>query len=258
MLLDILPRYSGIPRIIHQTYFTKTSLPAELCSNIESIQSLNPTWEYRLYDDGDIETFILQTYGQTMLNIYHKINPLYGAARADFFRYLLIYAVGGVYLDIKSTITRPLDAVLRDNDFYILSQWDHVDYPLWGFHSELKHIPGGELQQWHIISAPRHPFLYHVIQQVIQNIHTYQTNSANTGFKGVIQTTGPIAYTRAIAPLLGVYPYRQVAIEQELGILYSIYDSMSEDKQSNHRHLSKHHYTELNTPLILETEQYTY
>ena len=38
-----------------------------------------------------------------------------------FFRYLLMYEIGGVYLDIKSTANKKLDDVLEENDAFILS-----------------------------------------------------------------------------------------------------------------------------------------
>lgn len=77
---------------------------------------MNPGWEHRLYDDADIEAFIRESYGDEILAYYHRIDRRYGAARADLFRYLLLYRLGGVYLDIKSTTVRPLDEVLRPDE----------------------------------------------------------------------------------------------------------------------------------------------
>lgn len=239
-----------IPKIIHQTYYTKTNLPVPLQENINRIRLLNPGWEHRLYDDADIEGIILQYYGQDMLDIYHLIDPAYGAARADLFRYLLIYAQGGVYLDMKSTTTRPLDEVLWPDDHYILSKWDGNKYYGWGLHPELAGIERGEFQQWHVIAAAGHPFLHAVLEQVIRNILHYEVATSGVGFKGVIRTTGPLAYTFAIEAIRPLHPYRQVEIEQDLGVIYSIYDSSSADRNKNHRQISKKHYTELDIPLI--------
>ena len=38
--------------------------------NIEKIKSLNPSWNYNLYDDSDIESFIQREYGEGMLSFY--------------------------------------------------------------------------------------------------------------------------------------------------------------------------------------------
>ena len=38
---------------------------------------------------------------------------------ADVFRYLAVYREGGVYLDVKSTVTCPLDEVLSPDDWAV-------------------------------------------------------------------------------------------------------------------------------------------
>lgn len=251
-VITTIPQAEYIPTVIHQTYYSKTDLPMPLQENISHIQQLNPDWEYRLYDDTDIEAIIQQHYGQDILDIYRLIDPAYGAARADLFRYLLIYAEGGVYLDMKSTTTRSLNEVLLPDDRYILSKWDDGKYCAWGLHPELAGIERGEFQQWHVIAAAGHPFLRAVIQQVLHNILHYDTIAVGVGFKGVIRTTGPIPYTATIEALRPLHPYRQVEIEDDLGIMYSIYDSQSTDRNQNHRHISKKHYTELDIPVIAQ------
>ena len=50
--------------------------------------------------------YIRREYGESILSCYLRIDPVYGAARADLFRYLLLYRTGGVYLDIKSAARR--------------------------------------------------------------------------------------------------------------------------------------------------------
>lgn len=249
-MIATTPQAKHIAKVIHQTYYSKTGLPTPLQDNITRIMQLNPDWEYRLYDDADIETIIRQHYGQEIVDIYRLIDPAYGAARVDFFRYLLIYAQGGVYLDMKSTTTRPLDDVLLPDDRYILSKWDQNKYHAWGLHPELAAIEGGEFQQWHVIAAAGHPFLFAVIQQVIHNILHYDVTTVGVGFWGVVRTTGPLPYTTTIEAIRHLHPYRHVEIEQDLGIIYSIYDSHSTDPNQNHRHTSKKHYSELEIPVI--------
>lgn len=247
-----------IPRIIHQTYRDKDSLPLAIQENIRRIASLNTNWECRLYDDSDIETFIQTHYGSGILQIYRKINPSYGAARADFFRYLLIYAQGGVYLDVKSAVTRPLDEVIRPDDCYILSKWDNLKggkYYAWGMHPEVAALERGEYQQWHVIAAAGHPFLRAVIGRVIERIQHYNAAIDGVGFMGVLRTTGPICYTLAIEEIISQHPFRRVEIEQDMGIEYSIYDSTNADRSKNHRNIFAKHYTELETPVILPEEE---
>ena len=250
-----LPQYkmgNHIPKFIHQTHPNKTLLPIEIQENIKKICELNSSWVYCLYDNADIETTILKYYGLEVLNIYRRINPSYGAARADFFRYLLMYAVGGVYLDIKSTITRSLDDVITSDDQYILSKWDNSEsglHPGSGLHDQLAMYEGGEYQQWHIIAALGHPFLRVSIERVIDNIHNYNILRDGVGWVGVLRVTGPITYTLGIETIKSLYPFREIDIRRDLGIEYSIYESLG--TRRNHKNIFKKHYTELEIPVIV-------
>jgi hypothetical protein len=236
---------STIPRLIHQT-FKSHELPLELQRNVDQIKLLNPGWMHRIYDDADIAAFIRENYGQTVFDYYQRINPRYGAARADLFRYLLLYQRGGVYLDIKSTMTRPLDDVLQADDRYLLSQWQNgkdQEHQGWGVARELNHVPGGEFQQWHIVAAPGHPFLRAVIEKVINNIDRYNPWLHGTGSSGVFRVTGPVAYTLAIVPLLEKQPHRLTA-GSELGFEYTIF------KTTSHRPMFASHYAKQTESVI--------
>ena len=80
----------------------------------------------------------------------YALSPIsnYGAAKADLFRYLLIYAYGGVYLDLKSTVEKPLSESLSGNESFILSHWANSDY---GNYIELKDFGCREYIQWCIV-----------------------------------------------------------------------------------------------------------
>jgi mannosyltransferase OCH1-like enzyme len=242
----------SIPRLIHQTCTCKKQLPEAIQENIRKMCDLNPDWEHRLYDDADIEAYILTHYDSEILRVYRRINSSYGAARADLFRYLLMYAEGGVYLDIKSTVTQPLDGVITLDDCYILSKWDNHEtgaHYNWGMHPELTAYERGEYQQWHIITVAGHPFLRAVIESVIKNIQQYNIVNDGVGRMAVLKCTGPITYTLAIEKLKSLHPYREVDIARDLGIIYSIYESSAQTERPR-SHLSGKHYSRMRSPLI--------
>ncbi|WP_298810589.1 glycosyltransferase [uncultured Sphingomonas sp.] len=233
----------AIPRVIHQTYFSK-DLPAPLRANVDALRALNPGWEHRLYDDADIERFIAEEYGPAILRRYHAIAPGYGAARADLFRYLLVYRMGGVYLDVKSGADQPFDAVLGPDDAFIVAQWhDSVDKPDTLFHPELRGIQGGEFQQWHVIAAPGHPFLRAVIERVLHLIDSYNPYRVGVG-RHVLRVTGPIPYTLAIVPLLPQHPHRRIRDERTIGLCYSVLAG-----QAHEGHF-RGHYSRRRTPIV--------
>jgi mannosyltransferase OCH1-like enzyme len=246
----VFPEGASVPKIIHQVFFPGVELPAILEENVRRIKTLNPTWEHRLYDEPDMVDFIGSTYGKRVLDYFHRINEKYGAARADLFRYLLLYKCGGVYIDIKSSLERPLDDVLRSEDVYLLSRWKGRQFEGWGTHSHLKDVGGEEFQQWHIIAASGHPFLRVVIERVLDNFDLYNPILHDTGRKGVMWATGPIAYTLAIAPLLDRHRYRLVDGQDELGLKYSVFGTES---ARAHKAVFKYHYTDLNEPVIYLT-----
>jgi mannosyltransferase OCH1-like enzyme len=234
----------SIPKVLHQTFPTK-DLPPRIQANVELIRKQNPDYEWNFYDDKKIVDFISSRYDQRVLDLYLKINPNYGAARADLFRYLCIYQLGGVYLDIKSTTTRPLSSVLRADDRFILAQWSahRADgrYATWGRHKAVEHIMGGEIQQWHIISVPGHPFLRAAINRVLSNIERYNPFIHGSGRYAVVDTTGPVAYTLAIFPIRNQHPYRQVDIEEDMGIKY---DFVFSEAGTTHHGLFRNHYAD--------------
>ena len=238
-----------IPKVIYQTS-ASLDLTPELLENRSRIAALNPGWELKLFDDEMARAFIHQHYEPQYVECWDSIDPAYGAARADWFRYLLIYKMGGVYLDIKSTTSRPLDEVLKDSDRYLLSHWNNAPdgkYPLWGIHPELKNLPQGEFQQWFIIAEPAHPYLRKVIDCVYNNLINYSQVKVGVGKQAVISTTGPIAYTQAILPILSSDLSRLVESEKDLGLRYTIFEEIG---LLEHVKRLPSHYEHVDSPLV--------
>lgn len=236
-----------IPKIIHQTY-SHAPIPERFQEAVENLKTLNPDWEYRFYDNQDRENYIASMFDEEMLRVYRSINPSYGAARADFFRYLVLYKEGGVYLDIKSTCKRPFSEVIWEEDEFIISNWpsDSDEFRDFGYHHELVHIEGGEFQQWCIFASPNSVFLKAVIEGIVDKIKNYSPWRDGVGRRGVLRTTGPIMYTLAIYPLLSSHKHRFEKNHLNLGLVYSIFDHPSQ-----HRGYVPNHYTKNRNPIII-------
>jgi mannosyltransferase OCH1-like enzyme len=206
----------------------------------------NPGWRHHFYDDVDMFLFIRDHYSHRVLKAFNSINPLYGAARSDFFRYLLIYKLGGLYLDIKSGATAPLDSITA-NSQYILSHWDNGPTGTHsGFGLHFLDFPRGEFQQWYVASIPAHPFLGYVIELVLHNIENYSAQHFGVGREGVIRTTGPIAYTQAIYPRLHLHEHRLSDTNHELGLAYCVIPNHGALYSQRHPH-----YSMLSDPVVL-------
>ena len=227
-----------IPRKIFQLVPNKNSIHPYLQQNINNIKKLHPKWKYTLYDDEDILTYISRYYPQ-YLKVYLKINPKYGAARADFFRYLLMYKEGGVYLDIKSSVNRPLEHIIYSNDEYLLLHWKGKPLA-----KELNNIYG-EYQQWNIICKPKHPFLENVIQNVVKNIENYDYIRDGYGKPSVLKLTGPYVYTKSIEPLLRQNKYTLYTDNTKVGLVYNATPT------DHTKIIGSVHYSELKEPIVL-------
>ncbi len=233
-----------IPKNIYQLVQDKTKINYLFQLNIDYIKRLNPTWNYILYDDNDMIEYIKTNYGIRMLNVYNMINPEYGAAKADFFRYLLMYKEGGVYLDIKSGMKYPLDEIISEDDEYILSYW------ACNFQKKILGNENGELQQWHIICKPNHPYLKAVINNVINNILNYDIEKDGVGKIGVLKVTGPIIYTETIEPMLFKYNHKLYKTNEYIGLIYNnLYTNVF--LFSHNMFGNKRNYKKLNTPIII-------
>lgn len=242
----------AIPKIIHQTYKNR-QLPQEIEPIVAQLKALNPTWEYRFYTDDDILDYIKTHFDERILTAYQKINPVYGAAKADLFRYLVLYHEGGVYLDIKSTCIYPLDTVIKKDDTFIVTQWQNEvgqkDQGT-GLFAELvenMNISNGEYQQWFIICEKQSPIMKYVIHTITENILNYRAwdyNFFSYGKRGVLAITGPIAYTKAIYNIQDKYPIRFVRYDKDIGFEYNAIQNTS------HTKVLKNHYANYKSYIV--------
>lgn len=239
-----------VPRLLHYICNDLATLDPAITANIERTAQMNPGWSLRLWDEAARFDFISEHYGWDVLKVYLMIGGEYGAAKADFFRYLLIYKLGGVYLDLKSTTSRPLDEMIRADDAYLISQWNMSGSGLhkgWGIGASIAYVQGGEYQQWFLIARPGHPYLRRVIQLVMTKILTYRPEVHGAGAVTTFNITGPHAYTQAIYPIRNAHPHRVFDAESE-GLVYSVIE--------DHRSRSGSNYREARTPIVTGNESY--
>lgn len=180
-----------IPRVIYQTYYT-TSLPLVTRFFIWRMKWMNAGFGYEFYDDVRIEKFMKEECGPEIYKAYKRITI--GAAKADFFRYNILYKKGGVYLDIDSTTRKPLRDLIKDDDHAIISKEGNPNMYV----------------QWALVYEAGHPFLKKTIEKILDNI------AANRYPNDVHQMTGPSVYSDAIRACLqedSSIPYREEGID---------------------------------------------
>lgn len=230
-----------IPRNIIQTVPDKTDISDEMKENMLKLKRMNPNWNYHLYDDNEILSFITSNYPE-LLPSYLKINPAYGPARADFFRYLIIFHIGGVYLDSKSGIIKPLDEILLPSDTFVFQLSAGYEHPI-----DIKYFNGKEINQWFIVSTAGNPIIKKVIDNMLKNINDTD-NIDYHGKLGVLRLTGPIMYTNSIASVLAQFASRRIQPDSNSlgGFIYNNIPKI--DYRTSYS--TKPHYSTLKIPIL--------
>jgi mannosyltransferase OCH1-like enzyme len=246
-----------IPRLVHQTVESPKQLLKEYDENRNYLAAKNPEWFINLYFSSDREDFIRTNYDKQVISSYLSIDEKYGAARADFFRYLVVYHEGGLYLDIKSTALKPLNSVILPSDSFVTAQWpqeiDGVDISGIGIHKDL---PFPEYQNWFILAAPKNIILENVITGILRNLHNYNPITYGVGKRGVLRTTGPLAYSQIIHTFVQEGLAR-LSTNDELGLRPTVHKIESSENPFPNRQENSH-YSDLRIPIVRKSEIHSY
>lgn len=233
-----------IPKAIYQMTTRNLKLNDLIFHNIDFLKSNNPEYSYKLFDDELQIQFLKSHYPSQILDIYKSFGLGYDAAKSDLFRYLLIYKVGGIYLDVKSTFLRPFDSFILESDKFLLSTWpeNHPVYGGWGRHPEI--LNRSEFISSVIISEPENPYLLETINSVVANLLKYSPFKDGVGGRAVLNLTGPIAYTKAIESKSNTFGFREMNYF-DFGFKFSVFENAGA-----HKEMAKRHYGTRLNPII--------
>jgi mannosyltransferase OCH1-like enzyme len=126
---------------------------------------LSPTFEHRFCDDDACLGFIRGNFDRKTVEAYASLQI--GAAKADYWRALVLQKLGGVYADIDAALCWPLEWMIgRDQTELFVEQKD------------------GTITNYFVACMPDHPVLSLTVDQVRRNIEE------NT-IRSVFHLTGP-------------------------------------------------------------------
>ena len=74
-----------------------------------------PEYNLQIYDDKEMIQFFKDHYNDSDRYL-NKFNELQGPHKADLWRYCVLYHYGGVYLDIKTELIKPLNEIFIDDN----------------------------------------------------------------------------------------------------------------------------------------------
>lgn len=201
---SVLPKYHSlwdkrrvyknriIPQIVHYT-FKNNNLPSSILDIIENNKRLNPDYEFIFYNDTDVDNFIRTNFPERIYSAFKMLNPSYGAMKADFFRYCVMYIKGGVYIDIKMSLTKNLYEILKLDDECLLDEGNHYEF--------YRNKPTYE--QWLLICKPGHVYFKDMIEHMVSLIEKrynppVSKSGASRSKQRVMKLTGPDAFTDSI------------------------------------------------------------
>ncbi len=147
----------AIPKIFHQTYKTK-DIPERFKAYREKLLELHRDWEYRFYDDNDCKEIVTQ-YFPSFIPIYESCAT--NIQRADIFRIIAVYGMGGFYLDMDVECFNRLDDLF---EFHcVLGEEITLSKEMT---QKLGHRDTLRVANYMFGSEPGHPFLLHVLQKM--------------------------------------------------------------------------------------------
>lgn len=165
-----------IPRIIHQTWKTRT-VPEAMREFQSSWATHHPDWECRLWTNEDNLQLVREHYPQ-FETAFLRFTP--AIVQIDFIRLAYMHRFGGVYVDLDFEALRPLDPLLADGRITVGRENGGIGIPMCGRPFVINALiasPAGHPLWLEIMQAmadrfrPRRrfePHAFHVIRMTIE------------------------------------------------------------------------------------------
>ncbi len=162
-----------IPKIIYRSWKTQNFHP-KIDKQIKKMLDLNKDYEQVIYTDEQINDYVLSNYDSEVYRAFNKLTVM--TAKVDFWRYLILYQKGGIYLDIDSTINSKISTFLNEDDDALITAETNPEL----------------FVQWSLFFREKHPILERVIQNVLMNINEKKYPN------DIVNTTGPGVFTKSL------------------------------------------------------------
>lgn len=256
-----------IPFVIYRTW-KNNNLNEQFKHAWETTDKNNPEFKQILYTDVDVNNFINEFKYPGLKEAYNRINPRFGAAKADLFRYAILFRYGGFYMDIKTYTKCSIKDKLGNNDSFLLSKWEGIKYrgdaDVFGTEGYTFAEKSGEWEQYWLACESNHPIMKAILDKCIQNINHPNTNKLLThSISGayspeeIFITTGPVMMTIAIDDFITYNPQFNDFTITRPGFYGCIVYSRDGDGwlQRNHhaayKNINAKHYSLNTEPLLL-------
>lgn len=172
--------YMKIPRVIHQIYEDPAGPSESFLQLAETWKELNPTWEYRFWNKEAIENFLENNFPDFVP--YYKAYS-FNVQRWDAIRYLILYKMGGLYVDMDYECIEPIEPLLLDSTCCIGMELGH---------NKVYYNKSMIIGNAFIACVPGHSFFKDIINEMIHGSKYLHLSKVMQ----VMESTGPMMITR--------------------------------------------------------------
>ena len=162
-----------IPKIIYRSWKTHNFHP-KIEKFINRMLNKNPDYEQVIYTDEQVQDYVKSNYDTEIYKAFDSLNIM--TAKVDFWRYLILFKNGGIYLDIDSQINSKISDFLEDDDEALITAETNPEL----------------FVQWALFFIKEHPILEKVIENTTENI------IKNKHPNDIANTTGPGVFTKSL------------------------------------------------------------
>ncbi|KAJ8608250.1 hypothetical protein CTAYLR_009485 [Chrysophaeum taylorii] len=234
LLLVATARAWKISKIVWQTVGEGKRQEKRFIEAHRRMVAANPNWAFEVVDDARMERMMAEEVGN-VARAFMSINPRLGAARADLWRYSVLFVRGGVYADADVCIVEPLESWLRPDDECV-ALFEPTPFPYHDTGRVYAHDPtlsqdalavyrrlGREglwdepppsvgildlnVAQWFLAAAPGHPAMGAARTRAASLLERWvddnETAHLTTRMK-VLYLTGPVVWNQAVRSVGGV------------------------------------------------------
>ncbi|KAF3314833.1 membrane-bound alpha-1,6- mannosyltransferase Initiation-specific [Orbilia oligospora] len=229
------------PRHIYQTWKTE-KLPEANYDRQKSWFNNNPSYEYTLFTDITALQYVTKNFNTTDPYIVHLYkNFPQRILAADLLRYLIAYTSGGLYVDLDTICTAPVDQwmprsigyqqniKMEDINLVVGLELDALNTTKYPDKWIAKNKFSKRIQflQWSIYAKPGHEVLRRMISSIQETAHKdvsdivwrrKDVSSLRYNQIKILDTTGPFRWTKIIMEYINQIEGREVGLLEYSGI----------------------------------------
>ena len=108
IIIKLFQKYYEPQKInLYQIYHNKKLIPKKIYDNIKKYAK---NYNHIIFDYQECQYFIGKYYGNEGIFTWNNLQNM--SHKADFWRYCILYKYGGLYLDIKVELIKPIDKII--------------------------------------------------------------------------------------------------------------------------------------------------